>query len=87
MITDALLSILYAFVSFIAGFFTVQADVPITNTLTTAITTAAGYFNAMNFIFPFTTIFAIIVFELTFEGIFFIYKLIRWGYSKVPGVN
>jgi len=87
MITDALLGILFSFVSFIASFFTTQADVPVANTLTAAITAAAGYYNAMNLIFPFSTMFAIIVFELTFEGIFFIYKLVRWAYSKVPGVN
>jgi hypothetical protein len=87
MITDALLSILFAFVNLIASIFTIQADVPISNTLTSAITAAAGYYNAMNFIFPFSTMFAIIVFELSFEGIYFIYKLIRWGYNKVPGIN
>lgn len=87
MITDALLGILLSFVNAIASFFTTQADVPVSNFLTTSISTAAGYYSAMDLIFPFGTLFAIIAFELTFEALFFIYKLVRWAYSKVPGVN
>lgn len=87
MITDTLLNLLLAFINAIVSFFTTQADVPGSNFLTTSITTAAGYYSAMNILFPFSTLFAIIAFELTFEGIFFIYKLIRWAYQKVPGVN
>lgn len=87
MITDALLGILLSFINFITRYFTTQADVPISNFLTTSVTTAASYYSAMNFIFPFDTLFQIIAFELTFEALFFIYKLIRWAYQKVPGVN
>lgn len=87
MIVDALLGLLIAFLNAVFSFFTTQADVPISNFLTSSITYAASLYSAMNFIFPFSTLFAIIAFELTFEGLFFIYKLIRWGYQKVPGVN
>lgn len=87
MITNALLGILLAFINAIASFFTAQADVPASNLLASSITTAAGYYSAMNIIFPFSTLFAIVAFELTFEGLFFIYKLIRWAYQKVPGIN
>jgi len=87
MIVDALLAILFLFVRLVTSIFTIQADVPINNFLTTSIAAAAGYYSAMNAFFPFGTLFAIIAFDLTFEGIFFIYKLIRWGYQKVPGVN
>lgn len=87
MITDTLLNILLAFVNAILSFFTTQADVPVSNFLTASITAAAGYYSAMNLIFPFDTLFAIIGFELTFEFIFFIYKLVRFAYQKVPGIN
>ena len=87
MITDAIISLLLAFINTVAHYFTVQADVPISNALTDSITAAATYYSAMNIIFPFSTMFAIIAVELTFEGIYFIYKLIRWGYRKVPGVT
>ena len=87
MITNALLNILLGFISAITSYFTTQSDVPVSNFLTSAITAAAGYYSAMSIIFPFNTLFQIIVFELGFEFIFFIYKLIRWAYSKVPGVS
>lgn len=87
MITDTLLNILLAFINAIISFFTTQADVPVNNFLTSSITAAAGYYSALNILFPFPVLFAIIAFELGFEGIFFIYKVIRWAYQKVPGVN
>lgn len=87
MITDTLLSILLSFIGLITSYFTTQADVPVSNFLTASVTTAASYYSAMNMLFPFDTLFLIIAFELTFEAIFFIYKLIRWAYQKVPGVN
>lgn len=87
MITDALLGILTSFLNFVFSYFATQADVPLNNGITTAVTFASTYYTAMNAFFPFSTIFAIIAFELTFEGIYFIYKLIRWGYQKVPGIN
>ena len=48
MITDALLNILLTFVNAITHYFAVQADVPISNFLTTSITTAASYYAALN---------------------------------------
>jgi hypothetical protein len=87
MITDALLGILLAFINFITSYFTTQADVPVSNFLTTAVANGASLFAGLNLFFPFNTMFQIIAFELTFEGIYLVYKLIRWAYQKVPGVN
>ena len=87
MITNALLGLLTAFLNAVFSFFATQADVPISNGITTAVTTAAGYYSAMNSYFPLDTLFAIIAFEITFETIYFIYKLIRWSYRKVPGIS
>lgn len=87
MITDTLLGLLLNFVNAITSYFTTQADVPMSNAIATSVTTAAGYYAAMNALFPFSTIFAIIAFELLFEGIFLVYKLIRWAYQKVPGIS
>lgn len=87
MITDALLGILLGFVNFITSYFTTQADVPVSNFLTASISYSASLFASLNIIFPFDTMFQIIAFELTFEAVFLVYKLIRWAYQKVPGVN
>lgn len=87
MIIDALLSILSNFLNFILTFFTTQSDVPATNAITSSIIMAATYYRSLDSFFPVTTLLLIIAFELTFEGIYFIYKMIRWGYTKIPGVN
>lgn len=87
MIVDALIGVLYGFISLVLNLLTTQADVANVNAITTAITTAAGYYAAMDIIFPVKTFFDIIKFELLFEGVYFGYKLIRWSYRKIPGVT
>lgn len=87
MIVDALLGLLYGFLSLILSFMTTQADVPTTNAITTAVSTAASYYAAMDVIFPVQTFFDIIKFELVFELIYLGYKLVRWAYRKIPGVT
>jgi len=87
MITDALLGLLVGFLNAVFSFLTTQADVPVTNGITSAVTAAASYYSALNSFFPMDALFAIISFELAFESIYFIYKLIRWTYRKVPGIT
>lgn len=87
MITDALLGMLLGFLNLVLSFFTTQADVPLNNSITSAVTVASGYYHALDAFLPFGTIFAIIAFDLTFEGVYFIYKLVRWAYQKVPMIN
>lgn len=87
MIITFLLNIFYVFalgiVALISTFGVVSPDSNITNGLTTMGT----YYMSLNDYFPIGTILAIIVFDLTFELAFFVYKLVRWGYQKVPGIN
>jgi hypothetical protein len=87
MITDALIGILISFLNLIASTLTTQADVPAITGITSAIGFASGYYSAINVLVPMSTFFAIIAFDLVFEGVYFVYKLIRWGYRKVPGVT
>lgn len=87
MLTNALLSILIAFLNGILTLLGQQGDVPINNGLTSAITTAAGGFAAMAPFFPITLLIVANLFFLKFDGIHLVYKLIRWGYRKIPGVS
>lgn len=87
MIVDFLLNILYVFILFVTSFFTVFSDVPANNDLTASIVTLSSYFSSLDRFVPLATIFAIVTFELAFELAWFIYKLIRWSYSKVPGIT
>jgi hypothetical protein len=87
MITTFILDILYKFVvgitTVIASFGTVSDN----NAVTTSIVSLKTYYVSLNAYIPIDTIVAIVAFVLAFEGIYFLYKLIRWGYRKVPGIS
>ncbi len=82
-----ILNILYFFalgITFIiSGFGDVQAN----NAISSGITAMATYYNSLDEYLPITTLVAIIAFDLIFELSVFIYKLVRWGYQKVPGIT
>jgi len=88
MILDYLLNIGYNFIlDKIIGVFTALPDVTANNDLTTAIISFKGYFSSVDNFVPLSVIFAIIAFELSFELSVFTYKLVRWGYQKVPFIK
>lgn len=87
MITKFILDIFYTFAYgislVVASFGTVSNN----NTITDSIVTLKTYYNSLNAYVPIDTLMAIIVFDLAFEGSYFLYKLVRWGYKKVPGIS
>lgn len=87
MITSALLDILYQFVRGIAYVVASFGEVSENNAITVSIVTLKTYYMSLNNYLPIDTILAIVAFSLVFEGIYFVYKLIRWGYQKVPGIT
>jgi len=87
MITTFILDIFYGFaygISLVVASFGTVSD---NNLITTSIVTLKTYYNSLNAYIPIDTIIAIVAFDLAFEGIYFIYKLVRWGYRKVPGIS
>ncbi len=87
MITTFLLDIMYSFsygISLVVASFGTVGD---NNAITTSIVTLKTYYNSLNEYIPIDTLMLIVAFDLAFEGIYFVYKLIRWGYRKVPGVT
>ncbi len=87
MITTLVLNIFYAFAYGISLIVASFGDVVPNNLITTSIVTIKGYYMSLNSIVPLETIVAIIIFDLTFETAVFIYKLVRWGYKKVPTIS
>lgn len=87
MIVDFLIKIVYYFVYGITLVVSQFGDVPDNNAITTSIATLKTYYVSLNSYMPLDTILAIVAFSLTFEGVYFLYKLIRWGYQKVPGIS
>lgn len=87
MITTAFLNIIYGFVWTISLTVSSLGTVSENNAITTSIITLKTYYNALNEYLPIDTILAIVAFDLLFETGVFLYKLIRWGYRKVPGIS
>jgi len=87
MITNGILDIVYAFVWGISRLVGSFGEVSENNAITTSLVNMKSYYTSLNDYVPLDTILAIVAFSLAFEALYFTYKLIRWGYRKVPGIT
>jgi len=87
MIVTAFLNALYFVIHGVALLFIVQPDVAIGSDFSGAITNVAAYYSALDVIFPMPVLLGIVAFDTTFEGAYLFYKLVRWGYQKIPGIH
>jgi len=87
MITNLILQIFYSFAYGISLIVSSFGEVSTNNAITTSVTAFKTYYMSVNAYIPLDTILAIVAFDLAFEGIVFLYKLVRWGYQKVPGIT
>lgn len=87
MITDFIITIIYGFVYAISLAVSSFGTVSENNAISSAITVMKGYYMSVDAFIPISTILAIVAFDLAFEGVVFLYKLLRWGYQKVPGIT
>jgi len=71
----------------ISGLNSILPAVSLPGNLTDAVNTASNYLANMNQIFPVSTLLAVLLLVLVVEGTIFFYKLIRWVYNKIPGIN
>lgn len=87
MILDAIMGILWLFLTVILSPFTLLADVSPDSTVVSAIATATGYISALGVIIPMTAFRFVLIGTLAFEVPYGVYKIIRWVYRKIPGVS
>lgn len=87
MIINGLLSLLYWALYVVIAPITLLPDVSLDSSVTTAIAVASGWLGAINQIMPLATIFMVFGLVLVVENTHFVYKLIRWVYQKIPGIN
>ncbi len=87
MIADALILTVYTFVLGINSLLASFGSVGENNDISNAIISIKSYYMALNEIAPIDVILGIVAFSLAFEGFVFIYKLIKWGYQKIPGIS
>ena len=84
MITRLLLEIVYFFSRFILSLLPTAS---LSSDFTTALSQAASYLNTLNDFLPLTALFGAISALLGVELVIAIYKLVKWAYNKIPGVN
>lgn len=83
MILNAFLWLGNALVSIIVNFLP-QVDLPILDTILTAIGSTLSFMNNFNFILPVSELYTILSFIISFEVIMFGIKLLFWLYKLVP---
>ena len=64
-----------------------QPDASISPDLAASIQNASSYLHILDVVIPVGTIVAIVAAFLVYEGVIFGYKIIRWVYTKIPGVS
>lgn len=71
----------------ISGLNSILPDVSLPGDIATAANTASNYLANLDQIFPVSTLLAVLLLVLVVETAILFYKLIRWVYNKIPGVN
>lgn len=87
MITDFLITIIYNVVAVVVNIFAILPDVTLPANIQTSLNGVAPYYNGISTIFPVNTLLDILGVELVFIGFYFTYKIVRWAYTKIPGIN
>lgn len=84
MITTALLFVIYGIVWVVTAPIRALADVTLSSSFATSVTTAMTYASRLNHFLPLGTLLALIGIILTFEGGLVTYKVIMWIVRRVP---
>lgn len=87
MIFNLILDSLYFVLGLLVIPLSVLPDVAISPNFATSIDTLKPYYASLGVILPVGTIIAIIAIEVVVDGAIFVYKGIKWGYQKIPGIS
>jgi len=87
MITTGILTILYYAIYLIAAPLLLFPDAALPANMAASMGTASSSLHILDIVIPVGTLLAIILLFITIEGSIFTYKMVRWVYQKIPGVN
>ena len=87
MIFNLILGVIYLFVVGLEALLSPLGTVTLDPQFALSIQHALPYIQSLSLIFPVSTLFAIIAFDVLFETAYFGYKVIKWIYQKIPGVS
>lgn len=84
MITTAFLYLILGFVNWAITQFPALST---NDSIISSLSAASGYVSSISQVFPVTTLMACLAFVLAFDAGWIVYQLIRWVYTKIPGIN
>jgi hypothetical protein len=87
MITDVLVLFIYYFVLLIVSVISLLGDVTLSPLISQSIATVKPYYMSLDAVFPMATLLVIFAFQLTFEAAYLGYRLLKWAYTKIPGIS
>lgn len=87
MIITAILNVVFVFIGLILSPLSLLGDVSLNSAFASSITTASGYFHAINAILPVDTMIQILGVSLAIEGAYLVFKIIMWIIAKIPTLN
>lgn len=86
MITG-LMYLFYYTILFIASPLLLLPDVTLSSNVTSAITSAGNYLSIVNSVVPVSSLVAIILLMVSIDTGIFTYKIVKWLYTKIPGIK
>jgi len=89
MITSLILYIIFAFIWAITSPFRLFNDVSLPASFTEGVSGAVGYVSIIYQVLPLTlsAIVGVIVLYLVVEGSIALFKVVKWVYTKIPGIG
>lgn len=87
VIINTILYALYGFLSIVASPLLLLPDVSLPSQFTTALSSASTYISALNTYLPISDILTLLFLVIAYELAYATYKLIKWGYNKIPGIT
>jgi len=87
MVVDLILNSAYQVILFILTPILSMSDVSLSSDISSAFTQARGFLHATDFIFPYTTLVAVLAAILIIEAAILAYKVIYWIIKKIPTIS
>lgn len=87
MITSAILYIIYGFIWAITSPFRLMADVALPANITGAVASASSALAPLAVVLPLVSLVSVLAIFLSVEGAIAIFKIIKFVYTKIPGVT
>lgn len=87
MIASTIILIIFGFLVTVTTPIRFLDDVSLPSDIAASIATASGWLGSFSFALPIGTILTVFFLVLATEGLIFAYKIVRWIYNKIPGVN